>query len=89
VAESSFLGSKAWANQVLKIAIHEVYNVGRDIEARRVEVHYWLFTLHDSGFKWQEDRLRNHINRAIKKGVFSFTASLEADSNQQIGGIPC
>ena len=74
-------GSPSWANQVLRIAIHEVNNVHRDLSARRVEVHYWLSELVDYGFTWHVSRLRNHVNLAVKKGRFSFV-----DPSSSLGG---
>jgi len=67
-----YLGSVQWANCVLRISIHEVNNVHRDLSARRVEVHYWLSELVDYGFTWHVSRLRNHLNLAVKNGRFSF-----------------
>jgi hypothetical protein len=76
-----YVGSSQWANQVLRIAIHEINNVSRDLHARRLEVHYWLSELVDYGFKWHESRLRNHVNLAIKKGRFSFASPSLAGSS--------
>jgi hypothetical protein len=70
---SFWYGSKSWANWVLKVAIHEINNVDRDLSARRIEVHHILKELDEKGFKWQAARLRNHINLAAKKRIFSFT----------------
>jgi hypothetical protein len=68
---SFFYGSKDWANQVLKLAIQEVNNSDRVLSARQLEVYYFLGELKSYGWNWQVERLRNHINLAIKQGRFT------------------
>jgi hypothetical protein len=71
VIRQGFLGSKEWANSVLRLAIRELKNVDRVLEARQLEVYYFLDDLRDHGFVWQVARLRNHIHLAIKQGRFT------------------
>jgi hypothetical protein len=69
--ESSYYGSKDWANSVLKIAIAEVKNSQRVLSARQLEVFYFLDELRKYGWSWQVARLRNQINLAVKNGSFT------------------
>lgn len=77
--------SSSWANVLLRIAIAELKNTDRVLSARRFEVIAILNMFKENGFWWQERRLRNQINLAIKKKQFSFTAEPgEADINQDL-----
>jgi hypothetical protein len=49
------------------------------LEARQLEVFYFLGELERFGYRWQVARLRNQIHLAIKKGTFTAERS-EADS---------
>lgn len=69
--ETSYYGSKEWANNVLKLAIAEVKNSKRVLSARQLEVFYFLDELKKYGWSWQVARLRNHINLGVKQGVFT------------------
>jgi hypothetical protein len=77
-------GSKSWANELLRIAIAELKNTDRVLSARRFEVFAILNSFKEHGFWWQEARLRNQINLAIKKKQFSFTELSSSDVNQEI-----
>jgi hypothetical protein len=71
-------GSREWANIALRLAIQDLKNTDRVLQARQIEIYHILKELQAYGWKWQTDRLRNQIHLAIKRG--SFTASAEADS---------
>ena len=77
-------GSVAWANLVLRLAIREITNEHRVLSARRSEVFYLLGELEKHDFWWQADRLRNHINLAIKNGRFTLERS-ESDPLKAVG----
>ena len=83
---SSYYGSKDWANHILVYCIEELNHVERDLSARRVEVFHFLKELEFYGWKWQADRLRNHINLAIKQGRFTLERS-ESDPIKGGGGL--
>lgn len=83
---SCLYGKKAWANDVLRIAVKELSNVDRVLSARNLEIFYFLGELERFGFWWQVARLRNHINLAIKQN--RFTISKEIDLLKDMGGSP-
>lgn len=68
---SSCYGGKEWANIILKLAIQELKNSDRVLSARQLEIYYFLDELKSYGWNWQVERLRNHINLAIKQGRFT------------------
>jgi len=76
--------SSSWVNELLRIAIAELKNTDRVLSARRFEVIAILNVFREHGFWWQEARLRNQINLAIKKKQFSFTELSSSDVNQEI-----
>ncbi|MCJ7424004.1 hypothetical protein MUP01_07020 [Candidatus Bathyarchaeota archaeon] len=78
-------GSKAWSNAVLRASIKELNNVDRVLSARSLEVFYFLAELEKHGFRWQNARLRNHINLAVKRGRFTLEQS-ESDPKEVVGG---
>jgi hypothetical protein len=82
--ESSYYGSREWANSVLRLAIQELKNTDRVLSARQLEVYYFLGELERLGFKWQVARLRNHINLAVKQGRFT---SRRLDPLKDVGGL--
>jgi hypothetical protein len=75
----AFLGSKGWANSVLRLCIQELKNSNRVLSARQLEVFYFLDELKRYGFVWQTRVLRYQIHLAMKKGTFTAEHS-EADS---------
>ena len=81
-----FYGSKNWSNHILMHCIEELNHVERDLSARRIEVFHFLKELEFYGWKWQADRLRNHINLAIKQGRFTLERS-ESDPIKGRGGL--
>jgi hypothetical protein len=85
-SQKLYYGSKDWANHILVYCIEELNDVERDLSARRVEVFYFLGELESFGWKWQADRLRNHINLAVKRGRFTLERS-ETDPSKGLGGL--
>lgn len=80
-------GSKTWANVLLGIAIDDLKNTERVLSSRRLLVVAILNLFKENGLWWQEVRLHNQINLAIKKNQFSFTDERsEADINPQVEG---
>ena len=82
-----YYGSKNWANHILVYCIEELNHVERNLSARRIEVFYFLRELEFYGWKWQADRLRNHINLAIKRGRFTLERSESDPINKGKGGL--
>ena len=80
-----YYGSHDWANWVLVHCIEELNRVDRDLSARRIEVFCFIEDLELYGWKWQADRVRNHINLAIKRGRFTLERS-ESDPSKR-GGL--
>ena len=69
--KSFYYGTKEWANSILSIAIADVYDTVRVLPARQVEIYHILRELEKYSYWWQAQRLRNHINLAIKTGRFT------------------
>jgi len=80
-----YYGSKNWANHILVYCIEELNHVERDLSARRIEVFHFLEEMEFYGWRWQADRLRNHIHLAVKRG--RFTLSAESDPIKGKGGL--
>jgi hypothetical protein len=76
---SSYYGSKAWANQILCFGIQEVKNTDRDRASRLQLIAYFLRLLEENGFWWQFERLKNQVYLGYKNG--QFTVSKETDSS--------
>ena len=81
--DSSYYGSRAWANAVLRLAIAELKNKNRVLEARQLEIFHYLHELEYYGYWWQVRILRYQINNAIRKDLFT---ARRADPLSKRGG---